>query len=140
LNTYFTMSHMPVYIIIPLAGMLFGGAMAFLGMYFSHQRQRLWHETARAALEKGQPLPPYGPDPSRSDSADRNGESNHDLRGGLVMIAVGVGIYFFLGAVADSRVANLGAIPGLIGVALILHWLITRMIRRKNPGVPPPRA
>jgi hypothetical protein len=104
--------------------MILGGAMALVSMHFEHQRRRLWHETARLAIEKGQPIPPHPdePKPTRRDAAQR------DLRAGLVLIAVGAGTYIFLQAVSDARVANLGLIPGLMGVALVLHWIISRRL------------
>ena len=121
-------------VIIAVCGMILGGIMGIAGMYFAHQRQRLWHETARLALEKGQPVPPYdlehGP---REAPADLN---QHDFRGGLILIAVGVGVFLFLGMVADARVAWLGAVPGLIGVALVLHWVIIKISSRNKPNVP----
>ena len=45
-------------IVIPVAGLIFAGAIAISAMYFKNRQRELWHETARVALEKGQPLPP----------------------------------------------------------------------------------
>ena len=76
------------------AGIIFGG----LGMYFHHRRQALWHETARIALEKGQPLPPLPND----EPAQSHEDKKNDFRGGLVLIAVGAGLYLFLAACRTS--------------------------------------
>jgi hypothetical protein len=124
-------------ITIGIAGMIFGGVMGLAGMYFHHQRQRLWHETTRIALEKGQPVPVYREDhesPQRQASELRQ----HDLRGGLVLIAVGGGLYLFFRAVSNESVAALGYIPGLIGVALIVHWVIARAFAKRSDLPPRP--
>src|SRR5882672_8919863 len=76
-------------IIIPLAGMLLGGIIAYNAMHFKAESRRQWHETARIALEKGQPLPrlPDDDEPVPSDVPKRSG--NGDIRSGLILIAVG---------------------------------------------------
>jgi hypothetical protein len=127
---------MQLVMIIAICGMILGLIMGMAGMYFAHQRQRLWHETARLALEKGQPIP-ANPDEHHSPGAKRTDLNQHDLRGGLVLIAVGMGVYFFLAAVADQRVAWLGAVPGFIGIALVVHWGLTRLTRSKSAHLPP---
>ena len=124
-------------ILFAVVGMLFGGIMGIAGMYFHHQRQRLWHETTRIALEKGQPVPVYREDhesPQRQAAELRQ----HDLRGGLVLIAVGFGLYLFFRAVSNENVAALGYIPGLIGVALIVHWVIAQAFAKKTDLPPRP--
>jgi hypothetical protein len=116
--------------IIAIFGLIFGCVMGALGMYFDHQRKRLWHETTRLALEKGRPVPVYG---QREESPAHEAAElrHHDLRGGLVLIAVGAGLYVFLRAVSNPAVAALGYIPGFIGAALLVHWLFTRGSARK---------
>lgn len=104
--------------------------MGICGMYFEQQRRRLWHETARLALEKGQPLPPSIDAPAPENR--RGYRPARDIRRGLVLMSVGVGLYFFLGHVAPD-VATVGAIPGLIGVALLLFGLFSRFALPQAP-------
>jgi hypothetical protein len=124
-------------IVFALAGMLFGGVMGLAGMYLHHQRQKLWHETARIALEKGQPIPARDDDDG-GEKFDRlrNRSANHDVRGGLVLIAVGAGLWLMLGGIA-SNLRYVGAIPGFIGIALLLYALLTAIFAKKNE---PPRS
>lgn len=107
-----------------IAAIIFGG----LGMYFHHRRQALWHETARIALEKGQPLPPLQ-DEETSQSHERK---DNDFRSGLVLIAVGAGLFFFLNAFLGRAFGLVGAIPGFIGVALLLYALLNAVFKRKD--------
>lgn len=106
------------------SGIIFGG----LGMYFHHRRQALWHETARIALEKGQPLPPL----QDGENSPANTPKESDFRAGLVLIAVGAGLYFFLNALIGPAFGLIGAIPGFIGVALLLYASLNAVLKRKD--------
>ncbi len=88
-----------------------------IALYSKHRQQQLWHETARLALEKGQPLPP--PPPRGVGHSHSNHERN-DLRAGIILIAVSAGIFVFFRAVNATEAAYLAAIPCFIGVALVL--------------------
>jgi hypothetical protein len=121
-------------IAIPIAGMALGGAIAITAMYFKHQQRRLWHEMARTALEKGQPIPDFPRDRFMRRDGPGTDLREHDVRGGLVLIAVGFGLYLFLGNMTGGRMSYVGAIPGFIGVALLLNGLIGAwMSKGKNP-------
>ena len=63
--------------------------------YFRQRRIQLWHETARIALEKGQPPP------ERFDRFDQMAGRGFgrwggwtDFRRGIIFLAVGSGLYF----------------------------------------------
>jgi hypothetical protein len=125
-------------IVIPVVAMLFGGTMGIAAMYFSHRRRELWHQTTRLALEKGQPLPAM-PDESER-RPDPKEETSNDFRGGLVLIGVGFGLFLFLQQVAGRSVGYVGAIPGFIGVALLISGVVRASMARKNSstsGRPP---
>ena len=112
------------------ANALVASVVIIYGLKFVKRRKELWHETARIALEKGQPIPPMSEaKPSKTDA------NSEELRYGLVFIASGAGLALFLGTVAGSGLAYIGAIPGFIGVALLLNALINT--RRKRTETPP---
>lgn len=119
--------------IIAIAGMILGGIFGIAGMYFHHQRQRMRHETARIALEKGQPVPEFAEHTRFHPSAPKEDLGRRDLRDGLVLIAVGAGIYLFFTSVGAAEARFLGAIPGFIGVALLVNALFTALLPRKDP-------
>lgn len=122
-------------LLIPIAGIVLAGVITVCGMYFHNRRREMWHETARIALEKGQPLPPLGPEQSEADEKPKDRDANHDVRGGLVLIAVGAGLWMMFTGIAPG-LRYIGAIPGFIGVALLLYALLAAMFRRK-PTQPP---
>lgn len=138
----FGLQGMELAVIIAIVGMIFGGIMGIAGMFFEHQRKKLAHDVARLALEKGQPVPPEfaGEEHRRShrSSPDLN---HHDLRGGLVLIGVGAGVFLFLKAVSGFNVALLGTVPAFIGIALVVNWLLVRRLgRNQSSNNPPPPA
>jgi hypothetical protein len=97
----------------------------------SHYRQRriqLWHETARLALEKGQPLPPrFGPG-VRTNLA-RWG-AWRDLRRGLILLAIGGGLFLARPDGARAWVAVLGC----VGTAYLLLGVISLLRTDKAPA------
>jgi hypothetical protein len=111
-------------VICVIGGLLIALTLPIAAIYFHNCRQKLWHETARLALEKGQPLPAL-PDTPPSGKSPAN-----DIRTGLILIAVGAGLIVFF---YFSWLRYLGAIPGCIGLALLLYGVFSRRSGRNNP-------
>ncbi len=112
-----------------LGGLTFTILLIIFGLKYTQRRQELWHETARVALEKGQPLPPLPRDmqPSKQEVEE------NDIRTGLVLIAVGAGLYLFFFSLFGGWMKYVGAIPGLIGVALLIYGVGNAVFGRKQP-------
>lgn len=91
---------------------------------------RMWHETARIAIEKGQPLPPAV---YRNCSPLR--DSRRVLLGGLILIGVGAALYLAPNSPGGHWI---GAIPGFIGLAMVLYCLVTRGSDGPGTQGPPP--
>lgn len=104
-------------IAIATIAMSFGLPLALVAiiLYYKHRRLRMTHETIARLAEKGLPVPPELLRPVRS---------NAGLRGGLVLIALGVALAAFFGQIRGPW--SIGLIPGLIGLALIVAWAIER--------------
>lgn len=116
--------------------------------YRSKEREQL-HATLRAAYEKGQPPPPeliekLTAETGASDVAGTTmAGSDRDLRRAIVLIAVGLGLAGLGaglgwgislasdvgGAVTGGIIAGCGAIPGFIGVAYLILWMLGRQQR-----------
>lgn len=112
-----------------LGGLTFTILLIAFGLKFVQRRQELWHETARIALEKGQPLPPL---PRDMQPANEEQERS-DIRSGLVTLAAGAGLYLFFNTFMPF-LRFVAAIPGFIGVALLLYGLAKAFSNRKNPS------
>lgn len=113
---------------IPVVAIIFGCSIPIVaiiyGTKYAKKEQELWHETARIALENGQPVPP-------NPSGKKNKPKRNDIRVGLILIAVGIGLSFTFDAIGISRISTAGGIPGLIGVALLGYGIFER-ITEKN--------
>ena len=133
-------------VVFGLVGMGIGLVFGVLAMYFAHRRRVLWHETARIALEKGQPLPPPSPDVDPDGSmralamqvAGRELASSqvqgHRYRGlmlgGFINLAIGGGLFLALSQVS-LQAAYFAAIPGFIGIAFLGMAVVEFVLGRK---------
>src|SRR6266700_3244810 len=99
---------------------IFGAPVLIVGLilYFSFSRQRALHRTVRMMVEKGQPVPEalLNPPPAQRQRSD--------VRRGVILTMIGVGLMVFLAAANDweGGAWTLGLIPFLIGVGYLLVW------------------
>jgi hypothetical protein len=96
-------------------------------MYFGFSKTRALHRTVRMMVEKGQEVPAalLNPPPAQRQRSD--------IRRGVLLLMVGLGLVIFLGVIADwdSGVWTLGMIPALIGAGYLLVWKLEG--RKDNP-------
>jgi hypothetical protein len=139
-------SHPPIFYVmmIPIAAIAFAAVFLFVSLHFRNLEDQRMHETARLALEKGQPVPSF----ARPDGRyPRYGPGHWSwiglLIGGLVNVALGIGLFVMLTSIPGAYVARYcSLIPALIGVALLLAALIVGMTSRahSDPGGRPPMS
>lgn len=91
-------------------------ALVALVLWYKHRKLRMTHETIARLAEKGLPVPPALVEPPRRASAA--------MRGGFVLIGLGVALAIFLPQVNGPW--SIGLIPGLMGAGLLLAWAIER--------------
>lgn len=143
LSSLFAFLDMPPYMIavfVPIAALIFAGAVVISAMYFRQRRRELWHETARLALEKGQPLPPLDAEDAREAEQvsvkKSSGPGHSDVRSGLILVGVGIGLWLMFNSLAPD-VRMIGAIPFMIGVAQLLYAALLAFFGRKTPPPAP---
>jgi len=121
-------------IIMPIAGLFFAAVFGISGMYFHHRKQELWHQTARLALEKGQPLPTFGDVVEPAAPATPQTRWRGLMIGGLINLGVGAGLFVALGQLpnASFNVGYFGCIPGFIGIALLIGALVEGLASRSR--------
>jgi Domain of unknown function (DUF6249) len=120
-------------IVVPIVAItlltVFGAPVLIVGliMYFSFSRQRALHRTVRMMVEKGQPVPEalLNPPPAQRQRSD--------LRRGVVLTMIGIGLMAFLGAASEweGGAWTLGLIPFLIGAGYLLVWKLDA--KKDNP-------
>lgn len=109
---------------IPIIGIIFGSIffapvmVVAAIMFFSYLKSRSLHRTVREMVEKGQEVPAalFAPPPVV--------RARSDMRKGIVLTMVGVGLMLFFAAVNEweGGAWALGIIPFLIGLGYLLVW------------------
>lgn len=121
--------------LVPIAFFAFLGAIILVPRWFKNKERQELQATLRAAIERGQPLPPEVIDSITRDAPaprTRAARSRNDLRTGVVWLAVALGVAAFgyvLGfesIEAYHAFLGLACIPGFIGLALIALGLVDR--------------
>jgi hypothetical protein len=122
---------------IPIVGIifttLFGGPVLIVAaiMFFSYLKSRSLHRTVREMVEKGQEVPAalFVTPPAI--------KTRSDLRRGVVLMMVGIGVMGFFGAVNEweGGAWSLGLIPFLVGAGYLLVWKLEAR-RDKVPPLP----
>lgn len=111
--------------LIPVVGIIMGCLIPIVAMITDHRKKRmiyeLHHRERMAAIDKGIEPPPL-PTELFVDPADTR--TPRYLLRGLIWSAIGIGMFFALGKVADAEEAWLGAIPFGIGIAYLLYYAI----------------
>jgi hypothetical protein len=85
-------------------------------LYYKHRRTLLMHQTITALAQQGLPVPPQ--------LLERPRRGQYGLRGGLVLLFLGIALATFLAQVGGPW--SIGLIPGLMGVALLISWRLER--------------
>lgn len=90
--------------------------------YFKTRERRDMQKTVRAAIDKGQPLPPEVIEALSNEAARALPSRTRDIRRGIIWLAVGIGTIAF-SLVKDFRSVNGGwedgVSNGLLGLACI---------------------
>ena len=111
------------FIPIFIVGIVFSfSAIVVATVFYSRYRERrLWHETIRLALEKGQAPPPEW----FRDAQDAPRARRNDLSRGVILLALGAGISLFLWTYGN-RGWGVGFILLALGLGFVASHLLTR--------------
>ncbi|HEY4285139.1 MAG TPA: DUF6249 domain-containing protein [Chthoniobacterales bacterium] len=126
--------------VIPLVAIIFmtvfGAPVLIVAviMYFGFSRNRMMHRTIRQMVEKGQPVPTALLAPPPPAQKQRS-----DMRRGVVLMMVGIGLMVFFAAVNDweGGAWAIGIIPFLIGAGYLLVWKLEGGTKPKTDNPPP---
>jgi len=100
-------------------------AIVAIVFYTIHRRNRMTHETLRAMIDKGVPITPEVVASIKPHSGVSE-RSRRDLRSGIILTAIGVGLLLFIGK------------PGYIVLFLGVAFLVLAAVdKQKDPEFPP---
>ncbi len=126
---------------IPIVGMVmlavFGSPVLIVAviLYFGFSRNRMMHRTVRMMVEKGQPVPAALLNPPAAV------RKRSDMRRGVVLVMIGLGLMIFLAAVNEGEGGSwaVGVIPFLIGAGYLVVWKMEGKIadEAKTDNPPP---
>jgi hypothetical protein len=120
-------------ILVPLIFFGFLGAIIIVPRVLKSKERQAMQLTIRAAIERGQPLPPEVLEAMTRNSRPEP-SAGRDLRSGIVWLFIGIGFAAFGVLISyepgadDARYPLLGiaAIPGCIGLAFLAMALFNR--------------
>ena len=113
-------------ILVPLAPFIMVIAIVVIPAWLKSRERRDMQAVLRAAIEKGQPLPPEVVESLSRQEVKTPASARKDLRIGVILLAISLGIVLMAYTVGmierDAYYPMLGAsaIPGMIGVAFVI--------------------
>jgi hypothetical protein len=116
-------------VVIPLVAipLPFVFVICIVGMSLlkDYRARKLQQETIRYFVDKGQPVPP-----ELLRTTEMKREGRNDRRTGLILVAVGVSLFFCFSESTSFGIENdlswTGLIPGFIGIAMLINWALER--------------
>lgn len=114
---------------IPIVAIIMGCSIAIVSIWGEHKRKAQLleqnHKERMSAIEKGLELPPL---PVNLVHDSSNGPSTaspaKSLRAGIMMVLIGVLLYFAIQSIEAEEVALFGLIPAAVGVANLVYAAI----------------
>ncbi len=117
-------------VLIPLAPFIMVIAIVVVPAILKSRERKEMQATLRAAIEKGQPLPPEVIEALSKDNIKAPATAAKDMRVGVILLAVSIGIalfgsaFNFIGGFEETKavapIVGIAAIPGMIGLAFIV--------------------
>jgi uncharacterized membrane protein YidH (DUF202 family) len=123
-NAYLENLIMSVFV-IPVVAIIMGIGIAMLGMWTDHQRKSQMlaqlHRERMAAIEKGMELPPLKLDLEPVQTAITTANPARVLRIGVLLLTIGIVLYFAIDAAGGREGALFGLLPATLGLANLVY-------------------
>ncbi|MEO8019746.1 MAG: cysteine-rich outer membrane protein [Pseudomonadota bacterium] len=124
-------------VFIPIVAIVMGIGIGMMSIWSDHKRKSQIleqnHRERMHAIEKGLPLPPL---PENLVSSNSNGPSTasaaKSVRSGIMLLLIGIVLYFAIDTVGAREAALFGLIPAAIGIANLVYAAI--QWKKENAG------
>jgi cadmium resistance protein CadD (predicted permease) len=125
---------------IPIVAIIMGCSIAIVSIWGEHKRKAQLleqnHKERMHAIEKGVELPPL---PINLAHDNSNGPATatpaKSLRAGIMLVLIGVLLYFAILNIEAEEVALFGLIPAAVGIANLVYAAIQWNKDKEKPGV-----
>ena len=111
--------------VIPVVAIVMGIGIAMLGIWTEHKRKsqilEQSHRERMAAIEKGIELPSLNADQVASPSSPTAPNPARVLRSGVLLLAIGIVLFFAIDSAGGREGALFGLIPAAVGIANLVY-------------------
>jgi preprotein translocase subunit YajC len=117
-------------VFIPIVAIVMGIGIGMLSIWSEHKRKAQLleqnHRERMHAIEKGIELPPLPPNLVGFGSSPGPSTTNaaRSLRSGIMLVLIGIVLFFAIVAVGAERAALFGLIPTAVGIANLVYAAI----------------
>jgi hypothetical protein len=115
-------------VFIPIVAIVMGIGIGMLSILSEHKRKaQLLVQNPRErlhALEKGVELPPLPPNVVGMSNGPSTASAAKSLRSGIMLVLIGVLLFFAIGVAGGREGALFGLIPAAVGVANLVYAAI----------------
>jgi hypothetical protein len=115
-------------VFIPIVAIVMGIGIGMLSIWSEHKRKAQLleqnHRERMHALEKGIELPPLPPNLVSMGSGPSTESAAKSLRSGIMLVLIGVVLFFAIGVAGGREGALFGLIPAAVGVANLVYAAI----------------
>lgn len=115
-------------VFIPIVAIVMGIGMGMLSVWSEHKRKSQLleqnHRERMQAIEKGIELPPLPSNLVGMSNGPSTASAAKSLRSGIMLVLIGVVLYFGIDRASDNDAALFGLIPAAVGVANLVYAAI----------------
>jgi hypothetical protein len=115
-------------VFIPIVAIVMGIGIGMLSIWSEHKRKAQLleqnHRERMHAIEKGIELPPLPPNLVGMSSGPSTESAAKSLRSGIMLVLIGIILFFAILAAGGDEGALFGLIPGAVGVANLVYAAI----------------
>ena len=115
-------------VFIPIVAIVMGIGIGMLSIWSEHKRKAQLleqnHRERMHAIEKGIELPPLPPNLVGMSNGPSTASAAKSLRSGIMLVLVGIILFFAIGVAGGNEGALFGLIPAAVGVANLVYAAI----------------
>jgi Domain of unknown function (DUF6249) len=115
-------------VFIPIVAIVMGIGIGMLSIWSEHKRKAQLleqnHRERMQAIEKGVELPPLPPNLVGMSNGPSTASAAKSLRSGIMLVLVGVILFFAIGTAGGREGALFGLIPAAVGIANLVYAAI----------------